>query len=179
MKTMVMCLVCAAVLVCVVPFIYAGEKMKELQVVPSVDLQRYLGKWYEIARYPAPFEKNCVAVTAEYALRADGKISVINSCRKGTLDGPEKAAHGTAWVTDKTTNAKLRVRFFWPFSGAYWIIELGNNYEYAVVGHPKRKYLWILSRTPHMDDALYADILKKIAAHAYDLAPIEKTLQPQ
>lgn len=179
MKTMVMYLVSAVVLACAAPFMYAGEQMKELQVVPSVDLQRYAGKWYEIARYPNTFEKNCVAVTAEYALRPDGKISVTNSCRKVTLVGPHKAAHGTAWVADKTTNAKLRVRFFWPFSGAYWIIELGENYEYAVVGHPKRKYLWILSRTPRMEAALYDELLKKIEAHGYDLAPLEKTLQAE
>ena len=149
----------------------------ELKTVDYVDLKRYLGKWYEIAKYPVIFEKNLVAITATYSLRKDGKIKVLNAGKKGTLDGKEKTAVGKAWVVDKKTNAKLKVQFFWPFSGAYWIIELGENYEYAVVGHPKRKYLWILSRTPKMDEELYKMILKKIESHNYDLSKIEKTPQ--
>ena len=160
---------------------YAGEgKMgtaNELKTVDSVDLQRYLGKWYEIAKYPVVFEKGLVAVTATYAIREDGKIKVLNAGRKGSLDGKEKTAVGKAWVVDKKTNAKLKVQFFWPFSGAYWIIELGENYEYAVVGHPKKKYLWILSRTSKMDEKVYQDVLKKIEAYGYDLNKIEKTPQ--
>jgi apolipoprotein D and lipocalin family protein len=153
------------------------ETRNELKTVDYVDLKSYLGKWYEIAKYPVVFEKNLVAVTATYSLREDGKIKVLNAGRKGSLDGKEKSAVGKAWVVDKKTNAKLKVQFFWPFSGAYWIIELGENYEYAVVGHPKRKYLWILSRTPRMDEKLYQEILKKIESHNYDLSKIEKTLQ--
>jgi len=155
-----------------------ADDPKPLEVVPFVDLRRYLGKWYEIATIPQRFEKGCVGSTAEYALRPDGDIDVINTCRKGTLDGKVRTAHAKAWVVDRKTNAKLRVRFFWPFTGAYWIIGLDADYRWAVVGHPSRNYLWILCREPRMDDALYDELLKMIAAKGYDEAKIKKTLQP-
>ena len=151
---------------------------KPLDVVPHLDLQRYLGTWYEIATIPQRFEKGCVGVTAEYKLRRDGDIDVINTCRQGTLDGKVKTARGKAWIVDKSTNAKLRVRFFWPFSGAYWVIGLDPDYRWAIVGHPGRSYLWILSRTPRMDDELYNRLLRLIADKGYDLTRITKTLQP-
>ena len=153
------------------------SEVKDMKTVDYVDLNKYLGTWYEIAKYPNWFEKNLVAVTADYSLRDDGKIKVLNAGRKGTLNGEEKKATGKAWIVDKQTNAKLKVQFFWPFSGNYWIVELGSNYEYAVIGEPKRKYLWILSRTPEMDENLYNELLKKIEAHGYDLSKIEKTPQ--
>jgi apolipoprotein D and lipocalin family protein len=137
-------------------------------VVRHVDLDRYLGKWYEIARYPNRFQKQCVASTAVYSIREDGRIRVLNACRKGSLEGPLKRAEGKAWVVDETTQAKLKVQFFWPFRGDYWIIDLGENYEYAVVGHPKRKYLWILSRTPQMETEVYEEILERIVRNGYD-----------
>jgi apolipoprotein D and lipocalin family protein len=154
----------------------AGQE-KPLQVVPRVDLDRYLGTWYEIATIPQRFQKDCVGVTATYTLRDDGKIGVLNTCRKKTLDGELKTAKGKAWVVDKETNAKLKVQFFWPFRGDYWIIELDPDYQYAVVGHPDRKYLWILSRTPHMDEALYQDLMQRIANKGYDPSLIKRTLQ--
>jgi apolipoprotein D and lipocalin family protein len=156
----------------------ARAQEKPLEVVPSVDVQRYLGTWYEIATIPQRFQKGCVGVSAHYSLRDDGDIDVVNACRKETLDGKERSVRGKAWIVDKTTNAKLKVRFFWPFSGAYWIIELDKDYQWAVVGHPNRSYLWILSRTPQMDGPLYDDLLKRIAAKGYDLSKIKKTLQP-
>jgi apolipoprotein D and lipocalin family protein len=147
-------------------------------VVPHVEIERYLGTWYEIARYPNRFQKECVAVTADYSLRNDGKIRVVNACRKGGLDGPVKSIEGKAWVVDRETNAKLEVQFFWPFRGAYWIIDLGKDYDYAVVGHPNRKYLWILSRKPEMEPALYQAILGRLVAQGYAPARLQKTLQP-
>jgi apolipoprotein D and lipocalin family protein len=156
----------------------AVAETKPLEVLPFVDVQKYLGTWYEIATIPQRFQKGCVGVTAQYSLRKDGDIEVINTCRQGTLDGKIRAVHGKAWVVDKKTNAKLRVRFFWPFSGAYWVIGLDADYQWAIVGHPDRKYLWILSRTPQMDDALYDELLKLIAVQGYDLTLIKKTLQP-
>jgi len=84
----------------------------------------------------------------EVVPRADGAIDVVNACRKNTLDGKESSIRGKAWIVDKTTNAKLKVQFFWPFAGVYWIIELDKDYQWAVVGHPDRTYYWILSRTP-------------------------------
>lgn len=155
-----------------------AETLSELAVVPGVQIDRYLGTWYEIARYPNRFQKECVAVTAGYSLRPDGDIRVVNACRKGTLDGKVKRIEGKAWVADRATNAKLKVRFFWPFWGAYWIIDLGEAYEYAVVGHPKRKYLWILSRTPDMAPELYEAIVERLVEQGYDPGRLEKTLQP-
>ena len=140
-----------------------AKPLPELSVVPRVEIERYLGTWYEIARVPNRFQKECVAVTADYCLRDDGKIRVVNACRKGGLGGPVKSIEGKAWVVDRATNAKLKVQFFWPFRGAYWIIDLGEEYDYAVVGHPNRKYLWILSRTPEMEPTRYEAILERLA----------------
>lgn len=148
-----------------------------LQVVPSVDLKRYIGTWYEIARFPNSFQEGCVGTSAIYTLREDGKINVLNQCRRGTLNGEISSAKGTAWVVDEKTNAKLKVSFFWPFSGHYWIIDLGENYEYAVVGHPDRKYLWILSRSLEMDEELYNRIIERLKLQLYDTSRLMKTLQ--
>jgi apolipoprotein D and lipocalin family protein len=149
-----------------------------LEVVPQVDIPRYLGTWYEIATIPQRFQKGCVGVTAHYSLRSDGDIDVVNVCRQGTLDGKERSVRGKAWVVDRTTSAKLKVRFFWPFAGDYWIIELDPDYRWAVVGHPGRNYYWILSRTPQMDPALYDELIRRAAAKGYDTSKIKKTLQP-
>jgi apolipoprotein D and lipocalin family protein len=151
---------------------------KPLEVVPYVDLSRYVGTWYEIATIPQRFQKDCVAVTATYTLREDGKITVVNKCRTKTLDGQAKSVTGKAWVVDKKTNAKLKVQFFWPFRGDYWIIELDPDYQYAVVGHPKRNYLWILSRSPQIEETLYQELMQRIANKSYDLLRIKRTLQP-
>jgi apolipoprotein D and lipocalin family protein len=156
---------------------WAGET-PPLRTVPYVDLSRYMGKWYEIASFPQRFQKGCVASTATYALRKNGDVDVRNQCRNETLDGKPREARGKAWVVDHRTNAKLKVRFFWPFSGDYWIIDLGPDYEYAVVGHPKRQYLWILSRSPHMDSAVYEAILERLKRQQYDVSRLHKTLQP-
>jgi apolipoprotein D and lipocalin family protein len=152
-------------------------KDKELEVVSSVDLSRYVGRWYEIARLPNRFEKKCVdSVTADYALRQDGKIDVINRCRKA--DGKFTTAKGKAKIVDKTTNAKLKVTFFWPFYGNYWILDLGANYEYAVVGDPSRDYLWILSRTPQMDESIYQQLLNRMAERGFDTGKMIRVTQP-
>ncbi|HOW51027.1 MAG TPA: lipocalin family protein [bacterium] len=143
-----------------------------LQTVAKLDLNRYLGKWHEIARFDHRFERGCIASTAEYALLPDGRISVKNTCRKE--DGTVKDITGTAWVADPADPAKLRVRFFWPFSAAYWVIALDDDYRWAVVGHPDRDYLWILSRTPTMDEEIYQKILALIAAQRYEVGRLKK-----
>ena len=158
----------------------ARESLPPLKVVPQVDLSRYMGTWYEIARFPHRFEEGCVATKATYTLREDGKVDVLNECRTESIDGPVRTVKGTAKVVDKKSNAKLKVTFFWPFYGDYWIIELGENYEYAVVGHPGRKYLWILSRTPFMDDGLYNRIVERLQKEqAYDTTKLINTVQPK
>ena len=148
-----------------------------LQTVPKVEVQRYLGRWYEIARYPNRFQKDCASgVTADYSLRSDGKITVLNQCKKA--DGKNKTAKGKAKIVDKSTNAKLKVTFFWPFYGDYWIIDLGERYDYAVVSEPSRKYLWILSRTPTLSDSTYEAILRRIRTNGFDPSRLMRTRQP-
>jgi len=152
------------------------DDKRPLAVVPSVDLLRYTGTWYEIARYPNRFQKKCAGdVTAKYTILDDGKIRVENQCTE--FSGKVNVAKGKAKIVDKTTNAKLKVTFFWPFYGDYWIIDLGPNYEYAVVGEPGRKFLWILSRTPSLDPATYQSILDRLPAAGYDPARLVKTEQ--
>ena len=153
-------------------------KLPPLQTVPQVELQRYLGTWYEIASFPQRFQRGCTGTTASYALRPDGEIDVLNRCRKGSLEGKEDSAQGRARVVDPVTNAKLEVSFFRPFWGDYWIIDLGPDYEYAVVGHPSRDYLWILSRTPTMESAVYQGILQRLTAQGYQVERLNRTLQP-
>lgn len=143
-----------------------------LQVVPHVELNRYLGKWYEIAHLPTRFQRNCTDTTATYSLSPDGNISVLNECRR---NGKVKRAKGKAKVVDQNTGAKLKVTFFWPFYGDYWIIDLGNDYEYAVVGTPNRKNLWILSRTPQMDDQLFSQIIESVKSQGFNVDNLIKT----
>ncbi|PRQ06654.1 lipocalin family protein [Enhygromyxa salina] len=148
-----------------------------LDTVDHVDLERYTGTWYEISHYPQRFQRNCTGTTATYELRPDGQINVINRCRKRSLDGRLATAKGRARVVDPATNAKLEVSFFRPFWGDYWIIDLGPDYEYAVVGHPTREYLWILSREPSMSPELYDAILERLRDQGYDTDRLVKTLQ--
>jgi apolipoprotein D and lipocalin family protein len=154
-----------------------GNSMKPLETVSFVDLDRYVGQWHEIARYHHRFQEGCVGSKATYTQRDDGKITVINECYEETFSGKLRSVKGKAWVVDKKTNARLKVSFFWPFAGDYWIIDLGENYEYAVVGHPTRKYLWILSRTPEMDKDVYQAILTRLEKQEYDTAKLIRTVQ--
>jgi apolipoprotein D and lipocalin family protein len=147
-----------------------------LEVVLHVDLAKYLGKWYEIAHLPAKFQEGCSETTATYALSEDGNISVLNECKR---NGKIKQAKGKAKVVDKATGAKLKVTFFWPFYGDYWIIKLGENYDYAVVGTPDRKYLWILSRTPNMDGKLFSELTEFAKSKGFDVDRLVMTSQPQ
>jgi apolipoprotein D and lipocalin family protein len=155
-------------------------------VVPSVDLARYQGKWYEIARFPNRFEKSCLSdVSATYTLNSDNTIRVVNECRKA--DGRMKRAEGRARkaASDGPTS-KLEVRFapaflsFLPVVwGDYWVIDLAPDYSYSVVGDEKRDYLWILSRTPLMDEAKYQQALNAAAAQGFDVSRLVKTKQSE
>jgi len=151
-----------------------GSQPPPLDVVPAVDLSRYIGRWYEIASFPQQFQKGCIDSRAEYRIRPDGDVEVLNSCLR---DGKVDTAKGKAWVVDKTTNAKLKVSFFWPFRGDYWIIDLGKDYEYAVVSAPSMKYLWILSRTPQMNEQCYQGIVMRLKDRGFDVAKLNRTPQ--
>lgn len=149
-----------------------------LQTVPRVELERYMGTWYEIASYPQRFQKGCTGTVATYTLRDDGKVEVVNRCNRDSLTGRLTVAKGRARVVDRASNAKLKVTFFWPFWGDYWVIDLGPAYEYAVVGHPNRQYLWILARERTLAPDVYAGILERLTAQGYDTGRLRVTLQP-
>lgn len=170
-------LVIGGVLLAAATLTYAfAEKRSNLTAVPYVDLNRYTGRWYEIARYSNRFQRQCVGnVTATYSLLPNGRIEIVNECRKA--DGKLVVARGKAKVAEKTSTAKLRVTFFWPFSGDYWVIVLDPEYRWAVVGEPDRKYLWILSRTPQLPAADYDQAISAIRAKGYD--PSKLVLTPQ
>jgi apolipoprotein D and lipocalin family protein len=148
-----------------------------LQTVPHVDLNKYSGKWYEIAAYPQRFQKGCHCTTAEYTLSDKGYVIVENSCNRDSVNGKQSYIKGKAFVESNSGNAKLKVQFFWPFKGKYWIIDLAEDYSYAVVTHPNKKYLWILSRTSKMDDAVYQEIISRLKVKGFDLSKIKKTEQ--
>jgi apolipoprotein D and lipocalin family protein len=152
-----------------------------LQTVPSVDLGRYSGRWYEVARYPNRFQEACLSdVTAEYVIRDANSLSVVNRCT--TESGQTDKVVGIARVTDPQTNAKLEVRFapawlaWLPFVwGDYWIIDLAKNYTYAVVGEPSRRYLWILARKPRLSHGVHATITARLKAQGYDARRLIRT----
>ncbi len=163
-------------------FAQTGDK-SALQAVSTVDLTRYTGKWYEIAKYPNRFQKQCVAnTTATYQMKPNGRIMVQNECL--LKNGTTEKAVGEAKIADKKTDAKLKVRFapgalsFLPFVwGDYWIIDLDADYKYVAIGEPKRNYFWILSRTPTLDTDTYQNILRRAKKMGFDPAKVEKSPQ--
>jgi len=154
--------------------------MIDKTVVEDLDINRYLGKWYEIARYDHRFERNLVGVTATYSFRKDGKIKVVNSGFKETLDGKKSDATGKAKIPDPNIPSRLKVSFFWCFYGDYFVLELEEDYQWAVIGSSSDKYLWILSRTPQMDENVYNDLLNNLTDRGYDvnnLIRVEQTIE--
>ncbi len=148
-----------------------------LETVPYVDLERYSGLWYEIASYPQRFQKGCHRTTAEYTLSDRGHVVVVNRCNRDSIDGRQSSIRGRAYVQKNSGNAKLRVQFFWPFRGDYWIIDLADDYSYAVVSHPSRNYLWILARKPVIDQDIYNGILGRLKDNGFDLDRLQLTKQ--
>jgi apolipoprotein D and lipocalin family protein len=171
------------VMVMAATFVQAGSSDKQpLRVVPSINLSRYTGRWYEVARLPNRFQKKCAGdVSATYTVMDDGQLKVVNQCSRA--NGETASVEGRARLANKRgPNTKLKVRFapaflsFLPFVwGDYWIIELAPDYSYAVVGEPTRKYLWILSRTPQLDDGVLQQLLEHAAAQGYDVGPLIRT----
>lgn len=156
-----------------------SSQMIDKTTVKELDLNRYLGTWYEIARFPHSFEKNLVGVTATYSLREDGKIRVINQGYKTTLDGELSVAEGKAKIPDPSEPGKLKVSFFWIFYADYNVLELDENYQYVMIGSSSPKYFWILSRIPQMDSATYEMLLVKARERGYDLANLVRVPQKE
>lgn len=151
-------------------------KTQNLQTVAQVDLDKYAGKWYEIASYPMRFQKGCHCTTATYTKSAKGFVIVENRCNRGSVDGPESYIKGKAFVVKHSGMAKLKVQFFWPFRADYWIIDLADDYSYAVVSNPGRTTLWILSRTPQMDPEVYDAILQRLDQQGFELSRLKRTV---
>ena len=162
---------------CVFSCSKTNSQMIDQTTVKQLDLNRYLGTWYEIARFPHSFEKNLVGVTATYSLRDDGKIRVINQGYKRSLDGELSVAEGKAKIPDKAEPGKLKVSFFWIFYADYFVLELDENYQYVMIGSSLDKYFWILSRTPQMDPNIYEMLLEKARKRGYNLDKLEKVPQ--
>ena len=161
----------------------AGVEAEPLDTIASLDAKRYMGTWYEIAKFPNAFQRKCAGDTsATYSLRDDGRVRVVNRCRRA--DGGEDVAEGVARQIGGAASPKLEVRFapailslipmVW---GDYWVIDLDENYQLAAVSEPLRKYLWILSRTPQVDPAAYQALLGRLAAKGFDLSKLERTPQ--
>lgn len=150
-----------------------SKPMVNTETVKKLEIDKFLGQWYEIARYPHSFEKDLVGVTATYSMREDGKIKVLNQGYKNTLNGELKTAEGKAKIPDKNDPSKLKVSFFWFFYADYLVMELDSeNYQWAVIGSSSPNYLWILSRTPQMEKDLYMDLLQKIEKRGYDTSKL-------
>ena len=139
-----------------------------------VNLDRYLGRWFEIARYEQSFERGCTNVTAEYNLRDDGTIEVLNSCRRPS--GRFRIARGVA-KTVSASNAKLKVRFFGPFSGDYWILDHADDYSWSIVGEPTGRYLWLLARQADPGAEKVEQLIERAAKMGYDTSMLIATAQ--
>lgn len=145
------------------------------QPTKTVQLNRYLGDWFELARYENSFETDCEGVTARYSLRNDGMIKVINTCRKGSPEGSKKDIEGRAKIVPDSGNAKLKVSFFGPFYGDYWVLDHANDYSWSIVGEPSGRYLWILTRTPKPSEQTRKMLVNKAKALGYDVGLLRWT----
>lgn len=151
--------------------------MIDKTVVKELDINKYLGTWYEIARFDHKFERGLEGVTAHYSFREDGKIKVVNSGYKNSLTGAQSVSVGKAKIPDPTIPSKLKVSFFWIFYGDYFVLELDQDYQWAVIGSSADKFLWILSRTPQMDEDLYKKLTDNLKARGYKVENLIKVQQ--
>ncbi|MDA3884219.1 MAG: lipocalin family protein [Candidatus Delongbacteria bacterium] len=149
---------------------------KFLKTVDNVDIEKYSGLWCEIARFDHSFEKGLKCVTANYKIREDGKITVVNKgVKESDLSG--KKAEGVAWVPDEKFPGRLKVSFFWPFAGDYYIIHLDKDYQYVLVGAPNREYLWVLSRLEKLDDKIYNELVEIAKTNGFDTSKLKMVPQ--
>lgn len=151
------------------------SNMKKIDktTVSSFDINRYLGTWYELARYPHRFERDLQGVTATYSLMSDGKIKVLNQGYKGSIDGEKSTAVGKAKLNTKGGPGKLKVSFFWIFYADYYVMELDPDYQWALVGSKSDNYLWVLSRKPKVPEELLQSILERAKKRGYDLSTLQ------
>lgn len=148
------------------------SEQKDLPTVKELDLTKYAGTWYEIARLPNSFEKGLECVTATYTILPNGKVEVLNKGYTNVDTSKMKNIRGVAWVPDNNYPGRLKVRFFWPFSGRYWVIALDKDYNYALVGDPSRKYLWILSKTSTLDNSVYSTLVNIAKENGFDIGKL-------
>ncbi|MCF8122972.1 MAG: lipocalin family protein [Desulfarculaceae bacterium] len=153
-----------------------GPQAPASVAVSPVELDRYLGRWYEIASFPAWFQKGCVCTTADYSRQGE-ELVVVNACRENSPQGEPRKARARAWVVDASGGGRLKVQFQWPFTGDYWIIGLDSAYRWAVVGTPDRDYLWILSRTPRLGSAQYQKAVQIAKQKGWPIQRLRRTLQ--
>lgn len=147
---------------------------REPSTVSSVDVVRYCGTWYEIASCAPREEKGCIKTKAEYTLNKAGYVDVRNSCQR---KGKEKFVRSKAYSVPDSGNAKLKVQFFRFFKGDYWVVDLAEDYSWAAVSTPTSRSLWILSRTPYMEETLYGEIIQRLEEKGFDTARLVKTNQ--
>lgn len=160
-----------------------AQAAEPLQAIPALDVPRYMGRWYEIAKFPNRFQKHCASgTTAEYQALGEQQVRVINRCRRA--DGTMDEAVGLARQVGDASSARLKVRFaprwlsFLPFVwGDYWVVDLDSDYQLVAVSEPKREYLWVLSRTPHVDQQRYDALLERLRGMGLETGKLEVTRQ--
>jgi apolipoprotein D and lipocalin family protein len=162
---------------CAFCFFTNCKKHPDLATVKNVDIEKYQGLWYEIAKLPNRFEKGLTCITANYTLLDDGKIEVWNNGIKNNNPNEISSIKGKAKPAKEGDNSKLKVSFFGPFYGDYYIIDLDENYQYAMIGEPSREFFWILSRTPKIGNSLYNQLLEKAEKLGFDTSKVEKCIQ--
>lgn len=155
----------------------SGSKLPPLKTVQHVDLPRYMGDWYVIAHIPYSLERGKVGTLDRYSLKSDGSIDNRFLFRRGRLDAPLQEWKAKAWVHNTQTNAEWRVQFLWPFRVAYLILDLDKDYRWTVVGHPKRKLGWVLSKSPTLDEKTYQGIVERMGQQGYDTSKLAKVPQ--
>lgn len=163
-------------LFCLMTF-FACRTAQPLHTIEQLDVKKYCGTWYEIARFTHRFEKGLECVSATYTLLPNGKIEVLNQGRKASNWSQIKKAKGIAWIPNPQRQGQLKVQFFWPFKGNYWIIELDPDYHCALIGDASRNYLWILSRNKTLDISAYNRLVKIASRDGFDIRKLDKVRQ--
>lgn len=159
------------------PLMGFGAKLAPPKPVSYVDPKRYSGKWYQIAAIPSSYTEGYVGISVTFGKLSSNETSFTINYYEDDFKGPQKERKGTAWVIDEGTNAKVKVQVVWPFTSEYWTLYLDSDYKYSATGDPDRSALQIMSRTPTMDDKVYSEIVKRMAAQNYDISKLKKTPQ--